>query len=90
VGKGAAEVAYKRARTKVSHERIMSSLAVFARAQQGQDRNFTPHPSTWLNQGRWDDEPDDIAPPHINGQQQQSDDFMDDAMRRAQLRMVES
>ena len=27
------------------------------------DAQFIPHPATWLNQERWDDEPDQVAIP---------------------------
>jgi hypothetical protein len=34
-------------------------MAGLRAARWPEDRQFIPHPATWLNQGRWDDE----APP---------------------------
>lgn len=31
------------------------------------DQQYQPHPTTWLNQRRWEDEPDAPSPPRING-----------------------
>lgn len=57
VGKRAALKAFQRAVSDgVTVERLVEAAAQFA-----QDPNrvelYTPHPATWLNQGRWDDDP---------------------------------
>lgn len=60
--KGKARVAFARARTKVTLERMLAALA-WQREQTAwlQDGGrFIPHPATWLNQERWDDEPSSI------------------------------
>ena len=58
VGKQAAAKAYATARKRgVSHDHIMTGLRhqwQFLAAEK--PRGFCPHPSTWLNQGRWEDE----------------------------------
>jgi len=53
VGKGAARKAYLKAVQNVPHKKIMAGLARY-----NPDPNFICHPSTWLNQERWDDEQD--------------------------------
>jgi len=53
VGKGAARKSYLKAIKKTSHEKIMDGLSRY-----DPDPNFICHPSTWLNQERWDDEHD--------------------------------
>ena len=37
-------------------EKIMSSLKVQKKTKQWQNPEYIPHPSTWLNQERWNDE----------------------------------
>lgn len=56
-GKGAARNSFKRARTKAAVEDIFAGLAKFLQAEPWRgDIQFCPHPATWLNQERWDDE----------------------------------
>jgi predicted phage replisome organizer len=57
-GKGDARKKFARALTKTSFENIMRALGeVKASAQWQKDGGqFIPHPATWLNQERWDDE----------------------------------
>lgn len=57
-GKIAAEKAWPKA-TKAAdgdHERIVLGAKRFA-TDPNRTAEFTPHPTTWLNAGRWDDEP---------------------------------
>ena len=58
VGKGDARKKFAKALTKTSFDNIMAALQrVKASAQwQKDDGQFVPHPATWLNQERWDDE----------------------------------
>jgi hypothetical protein len=58
VGKFAARAAYLRARKKASFEDIQMGLKRHAAACAGKEARFIPHASTWLNAGRWMDEPD--------------------------------
>ena len=57
-GKGDARKKFAKALTKTSFENIMRALGeVKASAQWQKDGGqFIPHPATWLNQERWDDE----------------------------------
>ena len=58
VGKDAARLAYAKARIRASAGNIIAGLA---RARWPRDPQYIPHPSTWLNQGRWQDGPDPAA-----------------------------
>ena len=60
VGKQAAERAYAAACRKIGgHDppRVLLDGLQRALASGVWDEGFIPHPTTWLNQGRWDDEP---------------------------------
>jgi hypothetical protein len=55
VGKKAAKAAYLRATKDTGHRTIVA--AVLHQIEHGwKDPRYIPHPTTWLNQGRWDDE----------------------------------
>ena len=54
VGKSAAKRAFDTARRKVDFETLMAGLERYARKTD--DRPWC-NPATWLNQGRWEDEP---------------------------------
>jgi len=58
VGKGDARKKFAKALTKTSFDNIMAALQrVKESAQWTKDGGqFVPHPATWLNQERWDDE----------------------------------
>ena len=57
IGKLYAMKCYDRAiRNGASHEEIMEGLRAFKEHGLPSDAQFIPHPSTWLNQGRWMDE----------------------------------
>ena len=55
VGKQAAKAAYAKALKKTTPEAILAG-AERLRDDPTRDDAYTPHPQTWLNQGRWDDE----------------------------------
>lgn len=62
VGKKAAEKAYAKAITGLNgtedpHGKILRAVQTYA--AEVTDPKFIAHPTTWLNGGRWDDEPDD-------------------------------
>ena len=62
IGKGAAERAWKKIPHSKQHlEKIMGAVAAQSRSEQWlkDGGQFIPHPATWLNQKRWEDE---IAP----------------------------
>jgi hypothetical protein len=55
-GKQAAAKAFEKATRSVSVDVVLAGAARF-RDDPNRDPAYTPHPTTWLNQGRWDDEP---------------------------------
>lgn len=71
VGKGAARKAFDRAVCRLrdqGDEGLPRMLAAIGEAKRGwDDPEFIPHPATWLNQERWDDEP--AKPPDDRGRQ---------------------
>jgi hypothetical protein len=56
IGKGAAVKAYAKALKDATPAQLLAAASEFARERAGQDEKFTPHPSTWLNAQRWEDE----------------------------------
>ena len=64
VGKKAAEKAWLRARDKPALEVILAALDVQKKCDQWtkEGGQFIPYPATWLNQGRWNDEPPEVLP----------------------------
>lgn len=66
VGKADARKAWDRAlRQGTDPDRILAGASRFAadpNLPTGADARFVPHPATWINQGRWDDDP---LPPRI-------------------------
>lgn len=67
VGKKAARTAYGRARRTATVEQIARALRSQLPDLQAKELQYVPHPSTWLNQGRWEDdllqEPEAPLPP---------------------------
>ena len=59
VGRLAAEKAYAKASARATHDEICAGLACYlaALAQDQVPLRYVCHPATWLNQGRWMDEP---------------------------------
>jgi len=58
VGKGAARKAWEKALTKQPADKIIAALERF---KFDEDPRFRPHPTTWLNGERWEDEQIDLA-----------------------------
>lgn len=61
VGKGAAEKAFKRIKPDSAlHDKIMCAIHDAKMTRQWRENNgqFIPNPATWLNQRRWEDEPE--------------------------------
>jgi hypothetical protein len=56
VGKAAARKAFAKALKSTNPEVIRSGVEALRSEVVGKDPKFTPHPATWLNEGRWDDE----------------------------------
>lgn len=61
VGKKAAEKKYWIVRREVDHDTIMHGLALYKETKP--DWKAWCNPATWLNQGRWEDQPADTRPP---------------------------
>lgn len=57
VGKISARKAWDKARKTVDSETIIAGAVRYAQERSGEDHEFTAHPATWLNQGRWMDDP---------------------------------
>lgn len=59
VGKGLAKPAFLKARTLTNLEAILAAVAVATQSRDWLKENgqYIPHPTTWLNQQRWLDEP---------------------------------
>lgn len=55
VGRKAAERAYLRSLKDTTVDKLL--LGAKRIASEGREIKYTPHPATWLNQGRWDDDP---------------------------------
>lgn len=71
VGKKAAQKAWEKAKPDAElFEKIMQAVATAKTSEQWlrEGGRFIPNPSTWINQGRWDDEP---LPPAGSGSYQQ-------------------
>ncbi len=60
VGKKAAEKKFKMLYKKgeFDMQSLLSALEVQKGTEQWQNKQYIPHPATWLNQGRWEDEVD--------------------------------
>jgi hypothetical protein len=73
IGKQAALVAYRRARRNgVTVQDLTQGLRRFVQEKASTEARFIPHPSTWLNAGRWADEPEATTPTR-NGHQPYQD-----------------
>jgi len=57
VGKQGALKAYTKARKTTSAARLLVAVRRYAADPNLPAKEFIPHPQTWLNEGRWDDEP---------------------------------
>lgn len=63
IGKGAARLAFARARKKAALNVIMEGLSRSLKEWDARgEPQYIPHASTWLNQERWTDEYDAPAP----------------------------
>lgn len=69
VGREEARKAFERVSRKTAVDVIVAGAARFAADPNLPEKQFIPHPATWLNRGGWDDEPQ--AP---RGEQHQSKD----------------
>jgi len=56
VGRANAEKAFAKASHAVGVDKILDAVKPYADSVSHKEKKFIPHPATWLNQGRWDDE----------------------------------
>ena len=74
--KGAAQEAYERAKQRIGSgavEKLITGAAAYRKKVAGKEEQYIAHPTTWLNQARWDDEPGDVKSgllPHQIGRNQ--------------------
>lgn len=57
IGKPKALIAIRKALSKTTFEDLLTKTKAYASARHGEDPNFTPHPSTFYNQERYNDDP---------------------------------
>lgn len=60
-GKGAARKAYAKARTLAGEDEILTGARRWRQESIGKEPTYICHPATWLNQERWEDEPDAVV-----------------------------
>jgi len=89
VGKKAAIKRIREAMHDHGYKFILEKTKAYAKAREGQPLEFTPHPATWYNQGRYLDEPDTWA---VTGSQPSSSPStaMADWEAQKQLALVEA
>jgi DNA-binding transcriptional MocR family regulator len=56
IGKGQAKKSFRKALSKAPLERITAATEKFVDAMAMREKKYIPHPATWLNGERWDDE----------------------------------
>lgn len=62
VGKQAAIKAYTKSLKLTTSEQILAGVKLLRRETAGKEPEFIPHPASWLNAGRWEDEPTQTKP----------------------------
>tara|TARA_R110002153_G_scaffold238911_1_gene393332 strand:+ start:8359 stop:9057 length:699 start_codon:yes stop_codon:yes gene_type:complete len=62
IGKANAQKAFSKASQEVGVDKILEAVKPFADSVVKKEKKYIPHPATWLTQGRWDDELEEIAP----------------------------
>ena len=55
VGKAQCRKVYVRSLAKIKADELLEKVDAFAASCSGKEVKFIPHPSTWLNQERWND-----------------------------------
>lgn len=87
IGRKAATKAFEKAVREVGLERVMDGARRYAADPNlPTDKQFIPHPATWLNQGRWDDEP---CAPRGGASKQSSTDRQRAVNDRVRARLAE-
>lgn len=68
-------------------EKIIAGVERYATDPNLPPKQFIPHPATWLNEGRWDDEP---LPPRVKSKEEQAIDELALARKRRERDMERS
>jgi len=56
IGKTSAMRAIKKSLLKIDYDSLLAAVEEYSRSVAGSDRKFIPHPATWFNAGRWEDD----------------------------------
>lgn len=67
VGKQAAKRAFDKAAAKYDVDVILEGLVRMNADPNLPPKEFLPHPATWINEGRWEDEPYPVRTTYIHG-----------------------
>lgn len=87
IAKPAAAKAWKQAVCRADPEAIIAAAKEFSATPKGQAGEYCPHPATWLNQERWNDDRAEwnrVRDAKPNGAPSAADRAKDDAARRRQ------
>ena len=63
VAKDKAIAAISKAMKKISPSTLLEKTNVYAQSVKGKERNFIPHPATWFNGRRFNDDPEEWQHP---------------------------
>lgn len=85
VGKQAAKAAWSKAAKRTQAQTIVDGARRYAADPNLPEPKFIPHPATWLNQGRWEDEP---CAPRAGTQPKTSGSVTDARVQDAMQRIV--
>jgi hypothetical protein len=69
VGKGSAIKAIKKAIKIIDPNDLLEIVKIYSTKIDGKDKKFIPHPSTWFNDMRWEDDQSTWDKPSYNNQQ---------------------
>jgi len=67
IAKASAQKAYAKALRQTDAATLLTAIKRYAETRQGQDPQYTAHPATWLNAGRWADAPENQTKGTPNG-----------------------
>ena len=73
IGKAAARKAFQKASLKAWQNEIMFGLSQQMASLTAREAQYIPHPATWLNQERWNDEPEQHHNGRANGTHSRAD-----------------
>jgi hypothetical protein len=73
IGKAAARKSYAKALKVGTHDDIMFGLSQQITSLTAREAQYIPHPATWLNQERWNDEPEQHHNGRANGTHSRAD-----------------